>query len=700
MARSRTSVEAAAATLCALVAAIAFIPQAFAQFSDTRDDAATELEAIIVSGARVETPLKETPQTIDVISEEEVAAVKYRNAGELLKRVPGVFTQNLNGEEELTSIRVPTHFSNPYTLLLIDGLPAATYGEAAGGLLREINSSNIQSIEVIKGPASALYGSNAIGGVINVITRSPSPEPWIAPWAEYGEYDQYRGGISGGGLAGPFGFNADVMAIDAEEWREHAAHEKQAGTFRGQYAPSDASLLDFKLEYIHLDNETAGTLSEEDYEHDWRQSDMTFTEVQLEKVTPSLICTTDLAGGELKTAALVRSVDHEVNPNYGIRYNGRTRRYTSYLSKIDALDYDLQVLYAHDLKALKAKYIGGVDFERGSSDIETYDLVVTRDPASGRYTSFVNTGLGESFEVKTRVAAPYLQLISTPVEKLGVSLGGRYDMVEYDVEDNLDTGGEGEQDFSRFSPKIGLTYDLHPKFNLFTSYSQGFVVPTVSQRFTGRGSNKDIEPEKADNYEAGFRSLWWQDRIKLDLSFYYMVIEDKIIVQTIDAVTSAIEYRNVGETSHRGVESTLEIKPWDWLNLLLAYTYAENKYEEFEDPVTGIDFSGNDMPLSAANRINARVKLMPFEPMQVELEMDYTDEYFVDDANSDTYDRPTLYNLRGSYDWRNWSLWAHVLNLSDEKYATRVTASNGIFSFFPGNPRTLFVGLSYHWGRK
>jgi len=501
-------------------------------------------------------------------------------------------------------------------------------------------------------------------------------------------------------VAGPFGFNADLFFIDAEEWREHSGHEKQAATIRTQYAPTDSSLLDFKLQYIHLDNDTAGTLNREDYEEDWRQSYMTFTNTKLEKTTPSLTYTLDAFGGELKAAALVRSVDHEVNPNYGIRFNSRTRTYTSYLSKIDSLDVDLQMLYSRNFEFLRSHLVGGVDFERGDSDIETFDLNVTRNPVTGKYTSFTVTGLGESFDVTTYATAPYLQLISSPFDKFNFTVSGRYDRVEYDVEDNLGTGSDGNQDFSRFSPKVGATYDLTSNLNLFASYSQGFVVPTIGQLFTGRGSSRVLEPEKADNYEAGLRSGFWDNRLKFDVSLYHMTIDDKIIVQTIDPVTSAIEYRNVGETSHKGIETTLALLPWDWMNLALSYTYAENIYEEFDDPITGIDFSGNWMPLAPKNRVNARVGVIPIDRLTMELEVDLQDEYYVDDANTDTYDTPTLLNLRGSYDWRSWSIWAHVLNLTDEKYATRVTASNGIFSFFPGNPRTFFIGLSYRWGKR
>ena len=661
---------------------------------------ATQLEEIVVTGARVETEVQTIPQTVNVISEEEVEKVKYRNAADLLKRIPGVFTQNLNGEDELTSIRVPTHFSNPYTLLLRDGLPATGYGDSAGGLLREIDNSSVQSIEVIKGPASALYGSNAIGGVINIITKPPPPDPFFKLWGEYGEWNQWRGSISGGGQAGPVGIITDLFFIDAEEWREHSQHKKLAGTLRSQYATSDSSLLDFDLQYINIDNDTAGSLAEEDFKENWRQSYMTFTYTELEKIAPSLTYTLDTAAGEFKTALLLRSIDHEVNPNYGIRYNSRTRSYTSYLSKIDSLDFDAQLLYSRNFKPLSSRLVGGIDFERGASGIDTYDLDVTRDPVTKKYTDYTVTGLGGSYDVTTYANAPYLQLLSSPFSRFNVTLGGRYDSVRYEVDDKLDTGMDGDKDFSHFSPKVGATYDIFDNFNLFAAYSQGFVVPTINQIFTGRGANRDLVPEKADNIETGFRSAYWQNKVRFDLSLYYMEIDDKIIVQTVDPVTSAIEYQNVGKTSHTGLETTITLLPLNWMQFALAYTYARNTYEDFNDPVTGIDYSGNTMPLAPENRLNARLGIIPINRMLLELEMDFQDQYYVDDANTDTYDRPSLFNFRATYNWKSWSIWVHVLNLTDEKYASRVTARNGISSFFPGAPRSVFVGLSYQWGSR
>ena len=85
--------------------------------------------------------------------------------------------------------------------------------------------------------------------------------------------------------------------------------------------------------------------------------------------------------------------------------------------------------------------------------------------------------------------------------------------------------------------------------------------------------------------------------------------------------------------------------------------------------------------------------------LELELEVDDISSQYADDSNTISYSRPTLWNLRGNYDWQDWSFWAHVTNLTDEKYASYVSyGSTDGDTYYSGSPRTFFVGLSYRWG--
>lgn len=670
------------------------------QTIQTEQPETTELEEMVVTATRTKEKLKESPSTINVVSEREVETVKYRNAAEVLNRLPGIYSHNFNSEEELTSIRIPTSFASPYTLLLIDGLPAAGFGESAGGLLKEINADDIERIEVIKGPASAMYGNNAIGGVINVITKRPSATPSTRIWGEKGRYNRVRGGLTTSGMAGSLGYYVNLNAGDSTGWREHSANKKQSAALKLNYALDEASVLDFRVDYLNSDVELMGSIDKADFDANWRQDYNTFTYVKIKKTTPSLSYTRAVGtGGELKLAVLARDLAHEVIPHYMFRYNSATGQYSGILSRIEGSDADVQAQYRQDFKPMRSRIVAGADAQRGESTVDTYNLAVTRDAATKKYVSYTNTGIGTSYDVNTDVASPYLLLEASPLSNVRFSVGGRRDAVSYDVDDKLGLGKGGTKDFSKTTAKTGVTVDVSRQVNVYAGYSQGFVAPTSSQLFSGRGANLDLEAEKAGNYEVGMRAAFLNNLLKTDVAFYTMTIKDKIISQTIDPVTQASQYLNVGETSHKGVETMVAVAPVDMLRLTVAYTYSENKYEDYKDlnAATPYDYSGNWMPRSPKQHWNTRLAVLPAKGLEIEVEMDAVGRQFADDANQNTYARPALFNLRTTYEMRAWQFWLHVMNLADRKYASYVSASRGKLSYFPGDPQTYYAGVAYKW---
>jgi iron complex outermembrane recepter protein len=654
-----------------------------------------ELDEVVVTASRVEGKVREAPVTINVVSQQEMEKVKPRNIEEVLKRIPGVNSSNLGGESALTSIRIPTHFTNPYTLVLVDGVPTTGYGSGSSGSFSEINSENIASIEVVKGPGSALYGSNAIGGIINVITKNPSAEPQVKLWTELGSYSQWHSGLSGSASGETLSFNVDLNYINSDNWREHSAVEKKAGNIKLQYVPYEQSLLTFKFDYIDLDNESSGSIREDDFNNDWRQSYNTFTYSDINKISPLLSYTHYFDDAEFKTTLALRDLDQEVLPSYSIRPQGPGTFVGSY-SETEEKDVDLQFLYSHDLDFLQSKIVAGADFEEGNTESDTHSLSVVWDRSVNKYTDYSMGALSKSYDVTTKVGAPYLQFQITPVKSFKITAGGRYDSLTYDVDDKLGTGDSGDMDFSHFSPKIGATYDVTPFINTYISYAEGFVVPTTSQLFTSSWANSDLDPEQADNYEIGVRSVFWQRKLSLDVALYHMEITDKILTREINSWVK--EYVNAGETLQQGVEVTIDLNPVDYAGLILAYTYARNEYEKYIS--SGIDYSGNTMERSPEHRLNARLVILPMTDLWIELEMDAISSQYSDPANRHQYSRPTLFNLRANYDFKEWSFWAHLMNVTDQEYATYVSysSSDDITTYFPGSPRTVMAGISYKWG--
>ena len=653
-----------------------------------------ELDEVVVTASRVGEKLSDTPVTISVVDEDAIEKVKYRNPEEILRRIPGVYSHNFGGESELSSIRVPTHFTNPYTLMLIDGVPTSSYGSGSSGNFSELNSDNISRIEVVKGPSSALYGSNAIGGVINVITKDPSSTPQARVWTELGESDQWRSGFSGSASSDKLSFNVDLSHINSDNWREHSAVDKKAGNLKLQYLPLDQGLLTFKLDYVSLDNESPGILDEDDFLDNWQQSYHTFAYSKLEKITPLLSYTHYLDNAEFKSTLALRAIDEESIPNYAIRQQGPFA-YVGQLTESESRDVDMQVLYARDFETLRSKIIAGVDAGLGETDSQQFGLSVTFDRVLNKYTDYINTGIDDDFDITTKMYAPYLQFEFSPLEKLRLTAGGRYDDVSYEVDSKVDVSKKGDKDFSNLTPKFGAIYQFSKTLNSYLNISEGFVVPTTSQLLTSSWANIDLVPEEATNYEVGVRSSFLDRKIDLDVAYYMMDIEEKIIAREISAYKK--EYFNAGETSQEGIEVMANYAPVDYADLSLAYTYATNKYEEYSPGRA--DFAGNYLPRSPKHRLNLWLNVQPVKDLNVEFEMDEISSQYTNDANTAEYSRPTLFNLRVKYNWQQWSFWAHLENITDKEYASYVgySTSDATSTLYPGKPRTFYAGLSYSW---
>lgn len=658
------------------------------------EEVTSKLDEIVVTASRVGEKLSDTPVTISVIDEKEIEQVKYRNPSEILRRIPGVYSHDFGGESELTSIRIPTHFTNPYTLFLIDGVPTSSYGSGSSGNFVEINSNNIARVEVVRGPSSALYGSNAIGGVINVITKNPTSRPTVKAWTEVGEDSQWRSSVSGSVSSDTLGFNFGLNNINSDNWREHAQVDKKAANTKLQYIPTEQGLLALKLDYIYFNNESPGTINEDDFYNNWQQSYQTFAYTKYEKTSPVLSYTHYLESGELKTTFVYRDIDQKSIPNYAIRKQGPVK-YVGQYSESDIDDIDGQLIYTRALELLHSRIIVGVDAERGKTDSQQYNLDVNYDSLVNKYTGYTNVGIDDDFDITTTMYAPYLQLEFSPIEDLKLTAGGRYDSVEYDVDSKVDASKSGDKDFSRFSPKFGAVYQFSPTLNTYLNISEGFVVPTTSQLLTSSWANIALASETATNYEVGLRSSLLEGQIDLNVALYTMDIKDKIVASDISRYEK--KYENAGETSQKGIEVMTRYSPVDFASLSLAYTYAKNKFEEYSPGAD--DYGGNYLPRSPKHRLNLRLNVQPIAGMDIELEMDEISKQYTNDANTADYSRPTLFNLRAKYDWQRWSFWASLENLTNKEYASYVSynESDATSTLYSGEPRTFFAGFSYTW---
>jgi outer membrane receptor protein involved in Fe transport len=239
--------------------------------------------------------------------------------------------------------------------------------------------------------------------------------------------------------------------------------------------------------------------------------------------------------------------------------------------------------------------------------------------------------------------------------------------------------------------------------SLFAGFRDAFRVPSQGQLFRP-GSTRDtvnLKPVRAQNLEAGVRAN--RGRLTVQASVYRLDMRDDILSyrDPADGLTYVV---NAGQTLHRGVEFGGDLQTVRWLRLSANYAYAQHTYEDWVlDPrqVVGVDYSGKQMETAPSHMGNLMLMFLPGRRASGSIETAFLGSYWMDAANTQTYDGHTLVNVRAQVRVnQHLTIFGRVLNLTDQRYAesSSYTLARGR-EFAPGMPLTGYVGLSVLWQR-
>ena len=383
-----------------------------------------EFEDISVTAARVETKISETPSSISIIDREEIDKVKFTDAAELMDRIPGV--------SMVRNLRIPIGGKN-YTVNLLDGMAVQQAGSGTNGFAEQSNTFDIERIEVLRGPASALYGSNALGGVINVITRDAPKMPEYRVWAEAGSYEKKRAGVNAAGTTkGGLGYFVDVNSMKFDGFQDRTMHDRKAASLKLIHKANDSSKLTFRTEYYEMLRYDPDKISEAQFDADWSKAAIYDKYADSNAFTNSLKYEREIgddAGLEINFA--MRSKEYAGAPSYGD--TGK---------KEDADSNDLVAMYNRKLGFKDSPIIAGIELQH-------------TDVTSANYSSMALTVETSDVDVTDITTSPFIQYEMTPFSKAKLILGGRYDSKDYELNGYNEYGsyaGE-EKKFSKFSPK-------------------------------------------------------------------------------------------------------------------------------------------------------------------------------------------------------------------------------------------------------
>jgi vitamin B12 transporter len=589
--------------------------------------AATDLDnsdAVVVTATRIPTPESQVANSVTVVSAADIAALQTPTLPDVLKLVPGLNVVQTGGPGGQTSLFMRGTNSN-HVKVLVDGIDVSDPSNANAAFdPSQFLTSDIEKIEVLRGPQSGLYGSDAIGGVINVITKSGNGPAQFTAGIEGGAFDTFNQALGVSGSAGGLHYSANVEHFHAGETPVTPLEDLTNGTQRIDDYYDNFS-LSTKLGYDVSDSFDVGLVARYTDAHarftgddfndfptpgfpDATQSTQDTTQYYTRLFAHNVAFeglldhTFGIAYSNIKTTGL--------SPDNGPNENGGNRIKADWQGNIRLAAQEHLILGAeHQKDAISQPLAADININSGYAELQS--------------------GFGESF----------------------------FDTValRYDVNDHF-----GSKVTYRIAP-VYLIKESGTK--LKASVGSGFKAPTLEDLFQNLPqffffANPNLRPETSTGYDVGFEQALYGEKLQFGATYFRNNFKN-LITDSADFTTLV----NVGRAHSDGVESFIAYQPVSAYSARLDYTYTE----AFDD------IANQELLRRPKHKITLRNSWHATQQLSFDATILFTGSWVDGNRNFTVsrLDAPsfTTVNLAGNYDVNKWlSVYARINNLFDRRY--------------------------------
>ena len=646
-------------------------PGAWAQAAPAQEPELRADEVVITAtrlADRIE-ELKRIPGQVYVITSQEIQEQNARTVQDALRQVPGIvqFNQVGNAFQPTVDLRGFNSQPSPAISVFVDGV-RINDPDSNTVNFDLVPIQDVERIEVLPG-ATAVFGANALGGVINIVTKRGGRTPQATGEAAWGSYNHYR---LRGSVSGPI---KDFDYYVSGTWDRESGHrdfsDGRVTTFTGKvgYRPSEATNLGLTYSYVNDHLEQAGTLPQ-DVMHLDRKANLSPTDFSATEQSAFTFQGTQRlpSGFSLAGNAYYRQTSRDLQ-TVGLTTSGRTFTDTSIPGGALQLSHELRLWGLRNSLAL-----GG---EIRHSDISSRST--TTFGPSQRQIDENTYGL---------FAQDSLDLLPN----LTISGAVRYDATKYQFQDEITPTNNGNKDFYRLTPRAGLTYTPWEVVTLYFNYGQGFRVPTTDELFAfqGLGSNPNLKPVTSQTFEVGLRTrpLKW---LEATAAFFLSDVKNEIVFLPDPTGLTFGQNQNAPDSRRQGVEIGAMLRPHERVDVQLNYSYTDARYTNQAVLFGGTINPGDRVALVPLNRVYGRLAVRPLEGLELSVDGTYVGrKVLVDNETNQTSFRLQDYfvlNAQASYTWKFLTFFVQGFNLTDANYETYgILASRG----FP-NPAEPFL---------
>ncbi len=521
-------------------------------------------------------PLR-TSGNVTVLDRKKIERSGTRTIGELLEREPGLFVTRQTSSP--VGVQVEARgFNNggalgSSLLVQIDGrrVNEADTGNTDWSL---IPLDRVESIEIVRGAASALYGDNAVGGVIDIRTLPNEGPARAAGNFYYGKHETHGGNVWAAASVGELTLGAFFSGLDTEGFRDRSSFDRK----------HVEGSLEWRREGISIGGKAGFTDS-------FRELPGSLDPLEILGPRGRRAADPDSTGDESDVrnwfvqgwieTFLADDIQLRVAPQFNMRSDDVLISTTAFgqfsiETEKNAVGVDAQLRVDRPLFGFESRFIGGFEF--------LYQEVETLSD-SGFGTNAVNN--------YREVYSGYIQEELALTEQLLVTAGLRLDRALYEIRlRDITFGGASDQNpgFTIWSPRASVNYAFLPCLTGYFSYARGFRLPNFDEEAPFIGAIPDLEEQISDTVELGFKGR--SDWISASFALYWTWVDNEILFDPFDFSNT-----NLDETRHRGIEASVEVRPHEWVAFYAGYTLDDVEITSEVAP-----FRGERMPITPLHR--------------------------------------------------------------------------------------------------
>ena len=667
------------------------------------------LQDVIISANKTIQKRIEAPIAIATINAQTISDTKAQRLDNLLNKISGVTMVSIGNEQHTMSIRQPITLKSLY-LYMEDGIPIRTSGVFSNNALLEMNLTAVKSIEVIKGPASAMYGAEAIGGAVNIITQAAPAYNlgFVSTQINNTGYKKVESQL--GTSFKKWGVIANFSYADKKNGViQFSDFHKSAFNLRTDFKINEKTNWTNTLAYVDYYTDMTGSLDSIKFAQKNYSSPHTFTFRSVVALRlKSMLHHQWNKNSESDFTFLYRKNSMKQNPSYLVASTSNASIFKGQINENAFSTYALFVQHIQKFKWLNSKLIGGATIDISPQSFYAQFIWIQKDVTSGNYTGYTlpaKDSLLSNYTTGISNIAGFMNYEATPFKNIKFVMASRFDRFTYNFKNNLSaTASSGApsttNNFDRFTPKLGFTYNIN-NVGFYANYSEGYVPPQITELYNST-TVPYLLPQTFANYEIGGWLSFIKNKLYAEWSLYLLNGTNEII--SVKQADNTNANQNAGSTRHYGLEYSIKYKPSNQLQVNIGATNAKHYF--VQNVVKGIDYSGKTMNAAPSFTSNAELIYKPdfIKGFRISAEWNHQSSYFMDDLNNFKYKGFDVINLRTGYQIKKVALWLNVLNLLNEYYspwATKVATTNGnaSYSYYLGDPREFTFGVSYKFGK-